>query len=56
MSGYGERRYCELRTHGLSECNACHHQTSAIAGTIFASTRLPLRLWFRAMYHLTQSK
>ena len=23
---------------------------------IFASTHLPLRLWFRAMYHLTQSK
>ena len=28
----------------------------AIAGTIFASTHLPLRLWFRAIYHLTQTK
>src|SRR4051794_32229014 len=27
-----------------------------IAGTIFASTHVSLRLWFRAMYHLTQSK
>ena len=27
-----------------------------IAGTIFASTHLPLRLWFRAIYHLTQTK
>ena len=35
---------------------ACRRQTSPIAGTIFASTHLPLRLWFRAMYHLTQSK
>ena len=26
------------------------------AGTIFASSKLPLRLWFKAMYHLTQSK
>ena len=25
-------------------------------GTIFASTHLPLRLWFRASYHLTQTK
>jgi ISXO2 transposase-like protein len=31
-------------------------QTSPIAGTIFASTKLPLRTWFRAMYHMTQSK
>jgi len=27
-----------------------------IAGTIFAATKVPLRTWFRAMYHLTQSK
>ena len=27
-----------------------------IAGTIFASTKLPLRLWFRAIHYLTQSK
>jgi hypothetical protein len=27
-----------------------------IAGTIFAATKVPLCTWFRAMYHLTQSK
>ena len=27
-----------------------------MAGTIFASTKVPLRTWFRTMYHLTQSK
>jgi transposase-like protein len=27
-----------------------------IAGTIFASTKLQLRVWFRALYHLTQTK
>ena len=27
-----------------------------VGGAIFASTHVPLRLWFRAMYHLTQSK
>jgi hypothetical protein len=31
-------------------------QTSLIAGSIFAATKVPLRTWFRAMYHLTQSK
>src|SRR5580700_3788199 len=46
-----------LRMPGaLFQCNACRHQTSPIAGTIFASTHVSLRLWFRAMYHLTQSK
>ena len=54
--GCGGRAYCELKTHGLFQCNACHRQTSPTAGTIFASTHLPLRLWFRAIYHLTQSK
>ena len=52
----GGRAYCEVRSRGLFQCNACRRQTSPIAGTIFASTHLPLRLWFRAMYHLTQSK
>ncbi len=40
----------------LFQCNACRKQTSIKAGTIFASSKLPLRLWFKAMYLLTQSK
>ena len=31
-------------------------ETSLTAGTIFAATKLSLRSWFRALYHLTQSK
>ena len=27
-----------------------------IAGTIFAATKVALGIWFRAMYHLSQSK
>jgi transposase-like protein len=38
----------------LFQCNACRKQTSVRAGTMFASSKLPLRLWFKAMYHLTQ--
>jgi ribosomal protein L37AE/L43A len=52
----GGHSHCEVRSRGLFQCNACRRQTSPIAGTIFASTHLPLCLWFRAMYHLTQSK
>src|SRR5208337_4006407 len=52
----GGRAYCEVKSRGLFQCNACRRQTSVIAGTIFAATKLPLCTWFRAMYHLTQSK
>src|SRR4051794_2935437 len=52
----GGRAYSEVTTRRLFQCSACRRQTSLTAGTIFASTHLPLRLWFRAMYHLTQSK
>jgi ribosomal protein L37AE/L43A len=52
----GGRTYCEVMTRGLFQCSTCRRHTSPIAGTFFASTNLPLRLWFRATYHLTQSK
>lgn len=45
----------EVRSRGLLQCDACR-QTSPIAGTIFASTHLPLRPRLRAMYHRTQGK
>ena len=38
------------------QCSACRHQHSVISGTIFESTKLPLRRWFLAMHFLTQSK
>ena len=45
-----------VKTRALYQCTACRRQTSVIAGTIFAATKVPLCTWFRAMYHLTQSK
>jgi len=45
-----------VKTRALYQCTACRRQTSVIAGTIFAATKAPLCTWFRAMYHLTQSK
>src|SRR5215475_14412085 len=52
----GGKQYCRVTTRNLYQCNKCRRQTSPIAGTIFALTLLPLRLWFRATYHLTQTK
>jgi hypothetical protein len=52
----GGKQYSLVTTRNLYQCTKCRQQTSPIAGTIFASTHLPLRLWFRAIYHLTQTK
>ena len=41
---------------GLWLCRRCRRQVSATAGTIFQSTRLPLTLWFRAMWYVTSQK
>jgi transposase-like protein len=40
----------------LFQCNACRKQTSVRAGTIFASSKLTLRTWFKTIYLVTQSK
>src|SRR3954462_6211877 len=67
----GGREHSLLKTRALYPCTscrrqdsltagtlfpACRRQTSLTAGTIFAASKLPLRTWFRAIYHLTQSK
>ena len=45
------------RNHrGLDECSECGTQTSVTSGTIFHRTKKPLRLWFRAMWHITNQK
>ena len=52
----GSRRHCMVSTRELFQCSDCRLQTSPIAGTIFALTKLPLRTWFRALYHMTQTR
>mgnify|MGYP002525567890 CR=1 FL=1 len=37
-------------------CSQCRAQTSLTAGTIFAGTRKPLRLWFIAAWEITSHK
>lgn len=41
---------------GLYQCRQCSLETSVTAGTILHRTRKPLRLWFRAMWHITNQK
>jgi len=41
---------------GFWLCRQCRHQASVKAGTIFQDSRLPLRAWLRAMWHVTSQK
>jgi len=43
-------------TRGRLICRACRYQGSVTAGTIFQDTRKPLRMWFRAVWHVTSQK
>ena len=48
--------HCRVQSRGLYQCSGCRYQVSLTAGTILASTKLPLRTWFLAMYLMTQTK
>lgn len=37
-------------------CAACRHDFTVTAGTLFADTRLPLTLWFEALWHVVHQK
>ena len=40
----------------LLQCQACRHQASLTAGSLFEHTKLPLRTWFLAIYLISQAK
>jgi transposase-like protein len=40
----------------LYKCRSCGFRSSVTAGTIFQDTKKPLRMWFRAMWHMTNQK
>jgi transposase-like protein len=54
----GTTAHCVLGSgpKALFQCNGCRHQASLTAGTLFASTKLPLTTWFLAIYLLSQAK
>ena len=54
----GHAVHCVLRdgVRKVFQCNACRHQASLIAGTVFQGTKLPLTIWFLAIYLISQAK
>lgn len=45
-----------LPSRGLFQCSGCHKQTSVTAGTLFHSTKLPLKKWYWAIYLVGSDK
>ena len=52
----GHDQCCQLTVRKLQQCNRCRRRTSVTAGTLFDSTKLPLTVWFQAVYLMTQNK
>lgn len=38
------------------QCNRCHKQVTLTGGSLFHATKLPLTIWFQALYFLSQTK
>jgi transposase-like protein len=43
-------------SRGRWVCRSCRYQGTVTAGTIFQDTRLPLRLWFHAVWQILSQK
>jgi len=54
----GKDAHCVLQSKGRKtfQCNGCRRQTSLIVGTVFQGTKLPLTVWFLAIYLISQAK
>lgn len=49
------RRYWKTQ-RGILCCQSCQSHVSVTAGTLFADTHKPLRIWFEALWHITNQK
>jgi transposase-like protein len=52
----GHARSHRLRKRALEQCAECRYQVSLTAGTPFHGTRVPLRIWFLAIFFLARHK
>jgi transposase-like protein len=52
----GGKAYWYTGGYNLYHCKNCNKRTSAMAGTIFHSTKIPLKDWFTAIYLVTVDK
>lgn len=49
-------KYYYIQTRMLFECQSCKTQTSLTAGSLFHKSKLPLKIWFWAMYLVAHDK
>jgi transposase-like protein len=54
--GYKKHYTVSTRRLKLFECTACHHQTTAITGTIFERSQTSLKKWFIAIRAIASGK
>jgi transposase-like protein len=54
--GHTDSSEFKVGSRPMFQCQGCRHQTSIIAGTLFQSTKLPLTVWFLAIYFISQAK
>jgi transposase-like protein len=52
----GHKEYYFVSSRSLYQCRQCRHQASLLSDTIFSSSKLPLTVWFLAIYLISQSK
>jgi hypothetical protein len=52
----GETKGYWIASRRLDQCRRCHYQASVTAGTIFHRTRMPLRVWFWAIFFVARHK
>jgi transposase-like protein len=52
----GHRSWFLIKTRMLYQCTGCRTQTSLMSGTVFGCSKLPLTIWFLAIFLITQSK
>ncbi len=45
-----------MTNRGQFRCGQCDSQISVTAGTIFQDSRIPLQVWFEAIWHLVSQK
>ena len=56
ICGAHEHSAFEVKGQKVWQCARCKHQTTLRSGTLFHASKLPLTIWFLAIYLITQSK
>ena len=52
----GGREFYPIKGRNTYQCRCCRHQTSVTAGTVMHHSRLPLTVWFWAIWLVATDK